>query len=187
MRQSPPELQLTLDSAGEAAFAYSAWQRGLREVLIDIYSDRGDPTARSQRLLDEIGGRLDLQAGEIWSLDDEREALWCSHFWQAHDVNLSELAHVNRQIRFSRGQDVAGTAWQTAEPLYVADIGKQRALPRAPVLLRGGLRCAIAVPLRVGAVVHGAAAFYGRKAHAQRSAQAEFLSLFFSGRLPPAR
>jgi PAS domain S-box-containing protein len=102
----------------------------------------------AERLLAGLAGALDGAGGVLWTADDDElvaRVIWCDP-----EVDLDAFWTATREARLRRGHGVAGTAWQTGEPVYDPDGTIMRRGPRRRAAEDAGLTADLAIPALFG-------------------------------------
>jgi PAS domain S-box-containing protein len=102
----------------------------------------------AERLLCGLAGALDGAGGVLWT--DEDDELVARVVWSDPEIDLDAFWAVTRDVRLRRGQGVAGTAWQTGEPVYDPDGTIMRRGPRRDAAAAAGLMADLAIPALFG-------------------------------------
>ncbi len=117
------------------------------------------------RLLEVIGGGLQLEAGQYWVPDASGGRLRRHpQTWTATDL-ASDFGAATQAIAVARGEGLAGRVWDERAPAWVEDLAAPEpddsALSRRAVA--HGLRGAVALPILGGADLLGVMVFFARR------------------------
>jgi PAS domain S-box-containing protein len=85
--------------------------------------------------------------GQAWICDPNTQTLQCSPAWHATCEGLEPFRRRSESLTFQRSVGLPGTAWATAEPVWMKDVGAEPTLPRAPFAREVGLGAGMAVPV----------------------------------------
>jgi DNA-binding CsgD family transcriptional regulator/PAS domain-containing protein/putative methionine-R-sulfoxide reductase with GAF domain len=102
----------------------------------------------AERLLAGLARALDGAGGVLWAEEDDElvaRVVMCET-----DLDLDAFWAATRVTRLRPGQGVAGTAWQTGEPVYDADGSVMRRGPRRDAAKEAGLVGDLAIPALFG-------------------------------------
>jgi DNA-binding CsgD family transcriptional regulator len=102
----------------------------------------------AERLLSGLAEALDGAGGVLWTEEDDElvaRVITCET-----DVDLEVFWAATREARLRRGHGVAGTAWQTGEPVYDPDGAIMRRGPRRNAAIEAGLVADLAIPALFG-------------------------------------
>ncbi|WP_022930229.1 LuxR C-terminal-related transcriptional regulator [Patulibacter americanus] len=102
----------------------------------------------AERLLAGLAEALDAVGGVLWTEEDDAlvaRVLWHDPAWD-HEAFWA----ATRDARLRRGQGVAGTAWQTGEPVFDHDGSIMRRGPRRAAAAAAGIVADLAIPALVG-------------------------------------
>ena len=105
------------------------------------------------------------QCGRYFAVDEEAGVLRFAEAWGVADGAVEEFIASSRALVFRRGEGLSGTAWQSAEPLWVNDVqkdGRARGATR-PASLQGG---ALVFPVIFGGRTLGVLNFSSREVRA---------------------
>ena len=123
-----------------------AAQHGLARQL--LHHDTLDKVAPS--FVAAIAGALRWEAGALWEVPMEGEALRFVTGWGDHSLDTTELWRISESIRFERGTGLPGRAWKRGEISWILDLESDQNFPRLPVARRLGLSGALAIPIPIG-------------------------------------
>jgi PAS domain S-box-containing protein len=110
-------------------------------------------------IVEAIGTKLGWKVGALWLADTTTEVLRCRHFWKAAEFECPAFERATMEAAFSSGADLPGRVWASADPLWVTDMLSEE-LPRTLAAVRGGLHCAVAVPVLQAGEVSGVLEFF---------------------------
>ncbi|MEX2542774.1 MAG: PAS domain S-box protein [Trueperaceae bacterium] len=110
-------------------------------------------------ILETIGKCLDWQVGVLWQ-PGEDDLLHASITWHDPALAADEFLAATRDLPFAVAVGVPGRAWQTGEPLWVADVGVDGNYPRKQLAHQAGLRSVFAFPISAEGEFIGAMEFY---------------------------
>src|SRR5581483_11201400 len=86
-----------------------------------------------ERFLDAMCTQLGWQAGRIWQLDLEHRMLRLMHAYGGDGVDCAALDEIDGELRFKRGTQLAGAAWEQNAPV-VARTADMKRTPRRRAL-----------------------------------------------------
>jgi len=109
-------------------------------------------------IVEAIGANLGWKVGALWLVDTTPEVLRCRHLWKADSFECPEFERATMEAAFSSGTDLPGRVWASADPVWITDVLSEE-LPRTLAAVRGGLRCAVAVPVLQAGEVSGVLEF----------------------------
>jgi PAS domain S-box-containing protein len=151
--------------------------RQLRGVLVDIgvrkraerrlaaqflvtqaLAESNSMSEAAPRILRGICDSLAWEIGLYWTLDADAQVLRCAHTFGVRDEEAFEEA--NRPLTFERGTGIPGRTWESAAPLWIADVHEEPGLPRAKLFAERKLRAAMAFPLIDATRVVGVMEFF---------------------------
>ncbi len=117
----------------------------------------------SPEILKTICKSLGWETGEIWTLDQEEQALRCLSNWQAPGVDAPEFFESSEVTTFYRGVGLPGRVWEAGEPAWITDMVEDDNFPRSSAAAREGLHGAFAFPILLKDEVLGVAEFFARE------------------------
>jgi diguanylate cyclase (GGDEF)-like protein/PAS domain S-box-containing protein len=101
---------------------------------------------------------------EFWKLDESAGVLRRYAEWAAPDIEAARsFADASRDMVFRPGVGLVGAAWQSGEPLWIADSLEDPRAFRKSLSEKTGLRAAVLFPIRTGGRVTGVLDFTSRR------------------------
>jgi diguanylate cyclase (GGDEF)-like protein/PAS domain S-box-containing protein len=172
-----------ISASGEPVFDARGRFTGYRGVGRDITAHkRGEQLLRLQHKVtrglaeapvpaDGVGSALRAvceaegwDCGELWRLDEGPGVMRRFAYWvKPGDAAGERYAALSGGHAFHRGEGLLGTAWQSAEPLWIPDVLVDARTARKPLAEETGLRAALLCPIRIGGAVAGMLGFACRK------------------------
>jgi PAS domain S-box-containing protein len=98
--------------------------------------------------------------GEFWSVDREANVIHHVESWYPPGEDSSELALARGRIACQSGRGIPGRVWASGKPEWVSDLAEDRNVLRAPMVLKKGLRSAVAFPILLGSDVLGVMIYF---------------------------
>lgn len=80
-----------------------------------------------QLILETVARNLDFQAGILWEVDELEETLRCEDIWVEDPHTMENFIATAYKLRIAAGESIAGRAWLSREPHWVADAGRSGA------------------------------------------------------------
>ncbi len=170
-REIPVELTVApVHSGGQTVF--SAFVRDLTErnraasrvaaehAVTRILTVEHTVDGAAPRILGAIGETLGWRFGALWEVESEREPLRVRATWQDGSPGSASFAEATRELRLERGMGLPGRVWAGGEPLWISDVTRDLAFPRAPAALAAGLHGAFGFPIRNAGRVLGVIEFF---------------------------
>ncbi len=114
-------------------------------------------------VLEAIGEGVGWHAASLWAVLPDADMLGCVATWSSPQTTGPGFSELSKTIRFARGLGLPGTAWETAEPQWVADVTKEPNFPRAHAAADVGLHAGMAVPLSSGTAIVGVLELFNRE------------------------
>jgi two-component system, cell cycle sensor histidine kinase and response regulator CckA len=111
------------------------------------------------RLLAAVGEGVGWNVGGYWT-EEEPGVLRCRVTWRS-EAAFEPFERASQELALAPGVGLAGRVWQSGEPAWVEDAGREPRLPRAEAAAKAGLHGAICLPVRRGNELVGAVEFFG--------------------------
>ncbi len=121
-----------------------AVQYSVSRVLVDAVSI--DEAA--DRILQAVVEALDWSVGALWILDRQDNRLHCFATWHTPSLGLTEFEAVSKRTILQPGVGLPGRVLTAGEPVWVADVLRDRNFPRLHVAVKEGLHGAFGFPIR---------------------------------------
>ncbi len=122
-------------------------------------ADSGSLAEAIPSLLKAICQTMAWSVGEFWHVDPEANVLHFVQAWQAEDSS-EDFTTKARNLTFAKGVGLPGRVWETAQPIWLSNVGHQEDFPRAASAREEGLQGAFAFPFLLGGEVLGVMAFF---------------------------
>lgn len=120
--------------------------------------------AASPKILAAICESMGWEAGGLWRITAGGREVECIGFWHAASTAVPELEASNRDAHYKKGVGLPGRVLASGEPVWTADMGREKDLPRARAARADGIEGACAFPIRVGDKIQGVIEFFCSKA-----------------------
>ena len=175
-QEFPVELTITPVRLG-GVWLFSAFVRDISErrlteqrrtaqyALTRILAEATTLDRASTGILRAIAESLDWQAGVLWILEPQNDALRCRQIWHPANVDFGEFDRVTRATTLARGMGLPGRVWATDGPIWHRDVStlESAQFPRVPYAIGAGVRSAFAFPIRSAAATTGVVEFFSRE------------------------
>jgi diguanylate cyclase (GGDEF)-like protein/PAS domain S-box-containing protein len=102
------------------------------------------------------------ECGRYWRVDEQAGVLRFGESWSEPDPTIEKFIASKRDAVYGPGVGLAGRAWRTGQPTWVADIGRDERSLRAAITLKTGMRGAFHFPVTAGGKTIGVLAFNSR-------------------------
>ncbi|MDQ3617767.1 MAG: EAL domain-containing protein [Pseudomonadota bacterium] len=99
------------------------------------------------KLLHTVCTALGWSAGELWTPDDTGETLRCAVLWHDDEIDITSFEQATRSAAFAPGVGLPGRIWQTGQPAWVPDFGRDSNFMRAAQAAEAGLHAAFGFPV----------------------------------------
>jgi PAS domain S-box-containing protein len=116
--------------------------------LLHVLAQATNLGEASTRILETICQSLGWDAGALWVLDEDSEALRCLEFWFDPELELEEFASLSRRRAFRRGVGLPGRVWASEEGAWITDIQEDDNFPRALAATSEGVHAGFGFPIR---------------------------------------
>ncbi|MGR3303336.1 MAG: PAS domain S-box protein, partial [Candidatus Scalindua sp.] len=133
-----------------------------QHAVIKVLSESTTVKEASPKILQAICEALEWDLGEIWEIDQQKNVLYNSEIWHVPSLKVPEFT-ATRQITFPPEIGLPGRVWESAEPLWIADVVHDTNFPRASVADKEGLHGAFGFPIIIGSEVLGTLCFFSRE------------------------
>jgi two-component system cell cycle sensor histidine kinase/response regulator CckA len=97
--------------------------------------------------------------GRYLRVDDAASELRFAESWSAPDAAVQDFIEASRTLAYAPGVGVPGKAWQSGQPIWIADIGKDARALSPIIAIESTLRCAFAFPVTAEGRTIGVLAF----------------------------
>ena len=87
------------------------------------------------------------ESGQYWSVDEARGVMHLYAGWSVTDAAIRRVAEEARELTFAPGSGLVGVVWQTAKPLWIADLRRERRLLRKDIARQTGWDNAFLFPV----------------------------------------
>ncbi len=142
---------------------WSEQRRRLHYATAKILGEASSVEEARPLILRTICETLDWDLGAVWDVDAEAEVMDCIEVWHAPEIDVTNFERVNSEALMQRGEGLAGKAWATGEPQWIADLESASDYANAPIALACGMSSAFAVPVRVSGQVVNVLEFFSPK------------------------
>src|SRR5690606_23743788 len=86
-------------------------------------------------------------AGQYWRYDERSGLLRYQTGWSLSTAEIKAVADESKEATFAPGTGLVGLVWQTAEPLWVADLAAETRVQRKDIAARTGWKNAFLFPV----------------------------------------
>ncbi|MHC5766017.1 MAG: response regulator [Nostoc sp.] len=107
------------------------------------------------QILQGICETLGWDLSEFWMLDGRANVLCLLNSWYKISFEMQEFDILSRQIKFAPGIGLPGRVWTSLEPVWIADVVKDRSFIRSQVAAEAELHGAFGFPIRSGKKIIG--------------------------------
>ena len=158
--------QATIE-AGRAALEREVAERqrterllSLQYVITRVLAGAHSLSEAAPLILRIMGENQGWHVGELWAVDEGRQAMTCVDVWHAPEFERPSFIDGRRSLRIAPGDGLPGRVWQRRLPLWISDLADEPTVPLAAFAVESGLHGAFAIPLRNGPEVIGVMAFF---------------------------
>src|ERR1700747_588690 len=135
----------------------------VQHTVAQILAEAATIEEVTPRILRAIGECLEWDAGALWRVDRQAEALRCVELWHKASIEVPEFERVSREFTFVPGLGLPGRVWSSLEPDYIPDVVPDENFPRGSIAEREGLHAAFGFPILLGGEVLGVIEFFSRE------------------------
>jgi PAS domain S-box-containing protein len=150
----------------EAADRRIAADRARREraahAVALILAEAPDAPDAVGRVLGTVGEQFGWDAGGLWLIEADRQAIRLADWWTAAGVAVPRFEAASRATLFRPGIGVPGRVCASGEPAWVPILAGDPNFPRAPAAAADGLTSGAAAPVRAGGELVGVIEYYSR-------------------------
>lgn len=123
---------------------YLAMQHAISTLLTESQSIEEKISAILKLMCKTLGAEL----GAVWSLDEEKQQLYCSSFWQQQKTSeIDAFTAICQEKKFILSEGLPGRVWQSKSVSWISDVTVDSNFPRGPWARKAGLRGAFAFPI----------------------------------------
>src|SRR6266851_3998529 len=103
------------------------------------------------------------ECGRYLRVDERAGLLRCVEVWGIQTEGIQRFLESSRSVTYAPGAGLAGRVWQSGQPLWLADVGKDARAVQIYLILEIGLRGAIFFPVMAEGKTIGVLAFNSRE------------------------
>jgi diguanylate cyclase (GGDEF)-like protein/PAS domain S-box-containing protein len=103
------------------------------------------------------------ECGRYLRVDERAGVLRCVEAWGIQTEPIQRFLESSRSVTYAPGAGLAGRVWQSGQPLWLADVGKDPRARQASIIRDVGLHGAIFVPVMAEGKTIGVLAFNSRE------------------------
>jgi PAS domain S-box-containing protein len=111
-------------------------------------ADSTTPRAAARRVLEAIGENLGWDVGELWALDEAGGLLRRRASWHKAGLDVAAFEAASEEAAFGPGIGLPGRAWQSEQPVWVADVTEEPWYVRGAAAQASGLHAGVAFPVQ---------------------------------------
>ena len=137
--------------------------RVLGHVVANLIANADSSSAAIRAVIQAICESERWDCGRYFHRPPGAAALQLAEAWSIEDRAIQAFTEGSREIEYAPGAGLVGTAWQSGEPLWVADISKEARALRLAQATDLGLRGAFVFPVKAQGEVIGVLAFNSRE------------------------
>jgi PAS domain S-box-containing protein len=135
----------------------------VQHTVAQILAEAATIEEVTPRILQAMGECLGWDAGALWRVDREAQALRCVDLWHKASIEVPEFERVSREFTFVPGLGLPGRVWSSLAPEYIPDVVPDENFPRGPTAEREGLHAAFGFPILLGGEVLGVIELFSRE------------------------
>jgi two-component system, cell cycle sensor histidine kinase and response regulator CckA len=146
-------------------------QNDITRLLADSSAASGETVSR---ILQIICQSMRWDVGRLWTVDRKANVMRCGAIWHRPGAELAPIKLLSEHIIPGAKATLAGRVWQSGEPEWMADAGKEDNAAGS-LLASIGLRAGVAFPLRLQGEMLGVVEFRTKEI---RQPEQDVLDLF---------
>jgi diguanylate cyclase (GGDEF)-like protein/PAS domain S-box-containing protein len=125
-------------------------------------------------VLGSVAQAMQWDRAAYWRPEDDR--LRCKLTWSSDGQHDGRFAQASRRTLLGVGEGLPGEAWQSGEPVWVADVSIDPTFVRKDAAAREGLHSAVALPVAAGDGTRGVLEFFSLEAKPRQAELVEMMS-----------
>jgi diguanylate cyclase (GGDEF)-like protein/PAS domain S-box-containing protein len=119
----------------------------LEHAITRCLAEGETPSAGVQAVLRTICESQQWEAARFLRVDAESNVMRCTESWNIEDPALERFPENARNLTFARGEGVVGRVWETCEPIWVPELGRDPRVRNTALYKDFGIRSAFAFPV----------------------------------------
>jgi PAS domain S-box-containing protein len=135
----------------------------LQYAITRIVSRSIDFVEGTHEVLETVCESLGWQVGVLWSVDHQEGTLRYVDIWHSPAIDTTEFECACATTIFVKGRGLPGRIWESAKPVWIRNLKKDRNFVRAPYAGRSGLRSGFGFPILLGNEVLGVIEFFSQE------------------------
>lgn len=146
-------------SLPHSSFDATAQRRlNLQYEIARVLADAGNLRDATHRLFKTICNLEGFVAASLWKISADSECLQYVDFWTDENPALVSFVSESLTLRIAPRMGLAGRAWASGRPVWIADIRQVPDLP--PPAVKVGLRSGMAFPIAIQGEIKGVMVFW---------------------------
>jgi diguanylate cyclase (GGDEF)-like protein/PAS domain S-box-containing protein len=137
--------------------------QALEHAVNRSLADADKATAAVQAAIRAICETEDWECGRYLRVDERAGVLRCVEAWGIQTEAIQRFLESSRSVTYAPGVGLAGRVWQSGEPLWLADIGKDPRAAQISLIRELGLHGATFFPVMAEGRTIGILAFNSRE------------------------
>jgi diguanylate cyclase (GGDEF)-like protein/PAS domain S-box-containing protein len=137
--------------------------QALEHAVNRSLADADKATAAVQAAIRAICETEDWECGRYLRVDERAGVLRCVEAWGIQTEAIQRFLESSRSVTYAPGAGLAGRVWQSGEPLWLADIGKDPRAAQISLIRELGLHGATFFPVMAEGRTIGILAFNSRE------------------------
>ena len=132
-------------------------------AIARVLAESATLSVASPKILEAICESLGWDVGELWSVDASANVLRRVESWHRQSVDVSEFEAISQQIEFAPGVGLPGQVWESAEPIWIANLVEDANFLRTSIAAKVPLHAAFGFPILSGDERLGVMTFFSRE------------------------
>ncbi len=137
--------------------------QALEHAVNRSLADADNATAAVQAAIRAICETEGWECGRYLRVDERAGVLRCVEAWGIQTEAIERFLSSSRGVTYAPGAALAGRVWQSGQPLWLADVGKDARAAQISLIREIGLRGAIFFPVMAEGKTIGVLAFNSRE------------------------
>jgi PAS domain S-box-containing protein len=148
--------------------------RNTRLAVVQALNQATNTQEAARGVLKAVCENLGWDAGFLWTVHDEVDALACRAWWQHPAVPIPHFEAASRDRTFVRGEGLPGRVWASGQSEWLAITAQNPGFLRAGSAVEQGLHSGFACPVVIAERTIGALEFFSMRA---QEAQPDLLEM----------
>jgi diguanylate cyclase (GGDEF)-like protein/PAS domain S-box-containing protein len=136
---------------------------GLEHAVARCLADADDASPALRAVIQAMCETENWEHGAYWRADDAGQAMSLGEVWHVPGDDLEQYTLSSRAVSFGPGVGLVGTVWQSGEPLWVEDFGRDPRVLQKSLTRQISMRGMFVFPVKSDGRCIGVLAFFSRE------------------------